>query len=365
VFGLTEKGLNVQRICLSMIVKNEAPVIARCLASVRPFIARWVVVDTGSTDGTQELVRAALAGMPGELHERPWRDFAHNRNEALALARDHGDYILFIDADETLAIPAGFRWPVLDGDGYMFRCSMDGWDYWRNSLVAAQHPWRWEGVLHEYLASNTARAWRTLDGPRIEVAHDGARGRDPQTYARDIEVLTRAVQDEPGNARYAFYLAQSLRDASRLDEALHWYRRRSTMGGWDEEAWFALFQVAVLLERQQAAASEVSEAYLRAYAARPRRAEPLCELARYLRLRGEHALAHVYALRAAAMPQPPDLLFVDSSVYRWRALDEVAANAYYAGALGDGKAAMDRLFAQESFPPAERARLEANRAFYI
>ena len=41
------------RICLNMIVKNEAHVIRRCLDSVRPHITHWVIVDTGSTDRTR------------------------------------------------------------------------------------------------------------------------------------------------------------------------------------------------------------------------------------------------------------------------------------------------------------------------
>ena len=61
-------------ICLNMIVKNEAHVIRRCLDSVRPIVDSWVIVDTGSSDGTQEIVRNWFADIPGELHERPWRD---------------------------------------------------------------------------------------------------------------------------------------------------------------------------------------------------------------------------------------------------------------------------------------------------
>ncbi len=136
-----------------MIVKNEAPVITRCLASVRPFIDHWVIVDTGSTDGTQDIVRDFLRGVPGSLHERPWRNFAHNRNEALELARPQADYVLFIDADEQLRVPEGFAWPALSADGYMFTCRMGDCEYLRNAMIAARVPWRWEGVLHEFLAA--------------------------------------------------------------------------------------------------------------------------------------------------------------------------------------------------------------------
>ncbi len=92
-------------ICLNMIVKNEAHIIAETLDSVAPHISSWVIVDTGSTDGTQDLIRNHMAGLgiPGELYERPWRNFGHNRTEALHLAQGHGDYIWAIDADETVS----------------------------------------------------------------------------------------------------------------------------------------------------------------------------------------------------------------------------------------------------------------------
>src|SRR5829696_5038481 len=103
-------------ICLNMIVKDEAPVMARCLASVLPFVDTWVIVDTGSSDGTQAIVRELGGAKPGQLHERPWTSFSHNRNEALELARGKADYTFFIDADETLHRPPSFERPELTAD---------------------------------------------------------------------------------------------------------------------------------------------------------------------------------------------------------------------------------------------------------
>ena len=60
-------------ICLNMIVKNERANLERCLGSVAPYIACWMIGDTGSTDGTQDFIRSFFAArnIPGELHSFP------------------------------------------------------------------------------------------------------------------------------------------------------------------------------------------------------------------------------------------------------------------------------------------------------
>src|SRR5688572_12805019 len=137
-------------VCLNMIVKDEAHVIRRCLDSVRPFIDRWVIVDTGSTDGTQEIIRQHMKDIPGTLFERPWKNFAHNRSEALKLAKDQGDYLFFIDADEQLVVPEGWRLPALTQDRYSIMVHLrSGITFDRVAMVATALPWRWEGVVHE------------------------------------------------------------------------------------------------------------------------------------------------------------------------------------------------------------------------
>ena len=79
-----------------MIVKDEEKDIERCLKSVYKYIDYWVIIDTGSTDKTIKKVKSLMKNrfkVPGELHERPWVDFSHNRNAALAIAETKADYV--------------------------------------------------------------------------------------------------------------------------------------------------------------------------------------------------------------------------------------------------------------------------------
>lgn len=88
-FGKQVSPRERKRICLNMIVRNESHVIRELISSLAHLIDYWVIVDTGSDDGTQDVTRQRMADLeiPGELHERPRRDFGYNRTEAIELAR--------------------------------------------------------------------------------------------------------------------------------------------------------------------------------------------------------------------------------------------------------------------------------------
>lgn len=352
-------------VCLNMIVKNEAPVIARSLASTRPFIDTWAIVDTGSSDGTQDVIRQALSDVPGELFERPWRDFGTNRTEALELAKGRADYTLIIDADEVLEATPGFLMPELTLDAYQLRTEFGGVRYYRTQLIRSSLPWRYEGVLHEVLACDGAFTQGKLEGLVNRPQSDGARSADPQKYIKDAAVFEQALKREPQNTRYVFYLAQSYRDAGLDEAALVNYARRAKLGGFQEEVWYSMFQVASLLERLGRPEHEVVMAYLEAHQARPARAESLCELARYLRLKQKYALAYLFARQAAETPMPKDILFVHEATYSWRARDEWSVAAYYVGKHEESIALTEALLDSPSLPESERARVKKNREFSV
>ena len=351
-------------ICLNMIVKNEAPIIRRCLESVRPFIDCWAIVDTGSTDGTQDIVRAFLRGMPGELYERPWRDFAHNRTEALELARGKADYTLIIDADDTLEAAPGATLPALTADAYVLDIADTASTYSRTQLVRGALPWRYEGVVHEYITCGGAVSREKLAGVRMRRNYDGARRRDPQAYRRDAAVLEAALQTETKpflQARYRFYLAQSYRDCGEQEKALENYLVRAGLGFWQQEVFMSLLYAARLKEELGHPDGEVIAAYEAAANAGPGNAEALHAASRFCRGKRLHERGYRFAAKGLTIPYPRNALFVLDWVYEYGLLDEFALNAYWTGRHAVCAEACDRLLSEGKLPANERERVLGNK----
>lgn len=355
-----------QTICLNMIVKNEAAVIRRCLDSVRPIVDRWVIVDTGSTDGTQDIVRAYLHDLPGTVHERPWRDFAYNRSEALELARGQSDYTLIIDADDALEMQAGTNLPVLGADAYTVEIGDAATVYRRTQMVRSALPWRYNGVLHEYLTCDEAGPSEHLSVIRMRRNHDGARRKDPQTYQRDVAVLEAALQSETDPfllARYRFYLAQSYRDCGDRERALVHDLARAELGFWQEEVFISLLRAAQAKEQLGHPDQEVIDAYLRAADALPTRAEALHGASRFCRIRTRYEEGYQIAKRGLEIPMPADALFVEPWIYETGLLDEYAINAYWSGHNRDSLDASLRVLASGKLSGADLHRVIANTRF--
>ncbi|MFF4727270.1 glycosyltransferase [Streptomyces mirabilis] len=354
-------------ICLNMIVKDEAPVIRRCLESVRPLIDTWVILDTGSTDGTQDVIRDVYKDLPGELHERPWKGYGESRTEAIELARASADYLLFIDADDVMEAQSGFRMPELTRDGYRVAVHHGPVVHWRPALVSTRLPWRYVGVLHEYIECDSQFALGTLEGVNMVIVGGGARDREEglrEKYLRDAETLQQGLIKEPDNARYVFYLAQSWRDADEPEKALEAYDRRVAMGGWGEEVFCARLYAARLAEELERPSAEVMDRYLRAHESRPTRVEALGDLARLCRVNGQRwPLAYTFARQAARIPHPSDILFVEFGWYDWRALDELAVSAFWVGEYEEAKSCCERLLRGGKLPAEHRERVIQNLEF--
>ncbi len=85
------------RLSVIVICLNEAANIQACLQSVA-FADECIVLDSGSTDGTQAIARACGAKL---FEHADWPGFGLQKNRALALAQ--GEWVLSLDADERVS----------------------------------------------------------------------------------------------------------------------------------------------------------------------------------------------------------------------------------------------------------------------
>jgi Glycosyl transferase family 2 len=338
-----------------MIVRDEAAIIERSLASVGDLVDRWVICDTGSTDGTQELVRAALAGLPGELHERPWRDFGWNRTELLRLATGAADYLLLLDADHTVRVEGPL--PRLVADAYLVR--HDGaLEYWVARLIRSSPGWRFQGRTHEYLTRARPHTEDRLPALVVEDHADGSSRR--AKLERDRPLLEAELEADPANERALFYLAQTARELGDEARAIELYGRRVDLGGWPEEVFYAAYQRGRLLARRDPEAGFAALAD--AAALRPTRAEPLYELAALMRERGAARSARDYALQGLALGYPADdVLFVHRPVYEWGLALEYTLAAHAIGDWAQALEASERLLEEGVAPEGVQELLRETR----
>lgn len=361
-------------ICLNMIVKNESAIIRDTLENIISHVPLdyYVISDTGSDDNTADIIKQFFdeKGIQGEIHHDEWVNFAHNRNCALQHAQGKTDYVLIFDADDRFE--GNFVLPEeLTSDRYYFCManSVTGANvYFRTLMFRNDGSFYWRGVLHEFVEQRkkTVVEQKIFGDYYVISGRFGARSNNPQKYFQDAQVLEKAFyssEDEDLKDRYAFYTAQSYRDADMPEKAIEWYAKRANLGGWYEEVYYSLLQIALLKIELNASLNEIQNLLLATYEYRPQRAESLYHLARQLRYHNKPRLAYIYATVAANIPLSKDILFVDHAVYEWRAKDELAVSAYWVGNYQLCHDLCLELLANPTIPEQDKQRIQKNLAF--
>ena len=368
-------------ICLTMIVKNESKVIKRCIDSVKDHISYWVIIDTGSTDGTQDLIKEIMEEyqIPGELHEKSWVDFGTNRTESLNLSKGKADYRLVIDADDILFIEEGKNpFANLTKDSYKFKIRLHSLTYYRTQMVRGDQDWKYVGVLHEYISGPVGLQLTEdfIDGAEMHASVSGhtrdIKGKDK--YYSDALIFEKALITTPKEdlpidleRRYVFYLAQSYRDAGMHERSIENYQRRSDLGGWQEEVYISKYWIARQKQSLNKPDSEIINSYLEAWEYRPSRLESLYHLIKFLGSKKRYALA--FALSAIGMRSGScsDILFVEDDIWKWRMPDEYSVLAYYNGNAEQASKTTDMIINSPVFSTLsqmEQDRIKKNMDFY-
>jgi tetratricopeptide (TPR) repeat protein len=195
--------------------------------------------------------------------------------------------------------------------------------YSNKRLISRATTGVYHGVTHEYL---DAPGDVPLPGIWFKDHQDGENRKDK--FKRDILLLLTALKKDPDNARYHFYLANSYRDAGKLEDAIFYYKSRIGLGGWDQEVWNAQYKMA-LCYKALGQEAEFIRNMLIAYNQRPSRAEALYELALYYRMSGMQAASVVFSELGMTIPYSDDALFVVDHNYKVGLREEFSICAFY------------------------------------
>ncbi len=366
----------MKTISLCMIVKNEAHIIERCIASMLPLIDFVLLVDTGSTDGTQATARRYFekAGIVGEVLDEPWQDFAYNRSFALSKIREHKDidYSLMIDADNEIVFDDGFDIEKfksnLQHDLYDIEIRSGGVVYLLPQLASNKIDISYRAVMHEFRECPEGCSREFAQGFHIRDMHDGARGQDALKYQKDAAVIEKALPSETDPfliARYRFYLAQCYRDAGLKEQAIENYLKRSELGYWDEEVFQSLYCAARLKEELNYSDEDIIETYLAAHRSCRTRIEAIHGAARFCRNKERYEQGYLLARKFLYQPRPTSGLFIESWVFDYGLLDEFSVLAFWSGRYAECLDACARILQENKIPDVERRRISENAHFAI
>jgi tetratricopeptide (TPR) repeat protein len=194
------------KICVYAIALNESLHVKRfCDAAADADLI--FVADTGSTDGTQELLRENGAEVVN-IRITPWR-FDDARNAALAMLPNDMDVCVSLDLDEVLQpgwraeiervwvagttrLRYGFDW----GAGIAFQYEK----------IHQRHGYRWFGPCHEYpVPDRIVEQYANTD--MLMVIHKPDPSKSRSQY---LDLLRISIEENPTECRNAFYYAREL-----------------------------------------------------------------------------------------------------------------------------------------------------------
>jgi glycosyltransferase involved in cell wall biosynthesis len=388
------------KLILNTIVKDEAHCILIMLESAAKISDAIVIADTGSTDGTQDIIRkfGEDNNIPTYVFERPFDDFEKSRNFGMQKARDvvkelgwdsNDCWTWWCDADETIVVDPKFNKNQFNKDLFMINTYIGQMKYTRNTFARVSKPFRFYGPVHEFIVCDDQNITSGLATDiHVDVKMIGAswQGDISKKYLSHAHKLEAYIADSRQDPRWIFYTAQSYHDSAsmkdnkeeneeRLRRSMKYYRERvSRQDGYPEEIFYSQYRVGTIMRSLDEPWNLTHQELLKAYAIDPLRAESIKVIIDYYLQMGEWHMAYMYTKFAkmnfhGKNPYPTRLLFIDEATYVWKIAESHSASCYYTGRMDEAKATyQDIVNATKTHPhcftPEDLQKIQMNGQFF-
>ena len=388
------------KLILNTIVKNEAHCILTMLESIKNIADIIVIADTGSTDGTQDIIKkfGQENNIPTYVFERPFDDFEKSRNFGMQSARDvvkelrldpNDCWTFWCDADETYVVNPKFTKNQFNKDLYMVSTYISSMKYTRNTFARVSKPFKFYGAVHEFIVCDDKNITSGLaENIHVDVKMTGAswQGNVSDKYISHAHILEKYINNDRSDPRWIFYTAQSYHDSAsipdnrdenneRLRRSIKYYKERTQRtDGYYEELYYSQFRIGTIMRTLEDPWNLTLQELLKAYAMEPLRGESIKVIIDYYLQVGEWNLAYLYSKFAkmnfhSKNPYPSRLLFVDEALYVWKFLESHAACCFYCGKIDEAKSTFNEILnisrtSPEFFTTEDLQKIESNKKFF-
>lgn len=348
-------------ISLSIIVRNESKVILTMLNSVYTLLDYYVIVDTGSTDNTKDIIKKFFdeKGIPGEIVDHTWKNYGDARNIAIEVTKDKADYNFWIDADDELIIDSNFnvdifKQQLLNYDALDCQYFNTTYEYKKISFFLSKKPWKWFGALHEVLICNENVNVGIANGLKIIQHSNGYSWSNPNKWQDYYDMINDFMstidENDPLYSRWLFYFAQTCAESEKFDKAIEYYEKRikfDTISN-NEEVYISLFKLAQI-KAYLGYFNDAINIYLQCHEENPNRLEHIAQIIQYYNSIEQYEIAYIYssyAMKFAGKLPNNSYVLLDHSVYLWKIYDLHNISCWWTGRIEEAKETFKLLWKQ-------------------
>ena len=210
-----------------MIVKDSGSEFGAILREIKPFIDRWTILDTGSSDDTRDVVRKSLEGIPGRLYESPFVDFSTSRNEALSKASGECAFILMLDDSYVFKDGEEFRKEltryidVMRLNAFTIRICAKDQEYDAVRLIRTGSGLVYVGKIHEVIdVDPTGPTVANIASPLLDRTSNYLTHRTRNRGRSDEMLMLEHLADNPRDRRIRMHLVRMYAASFEPEDAL-------------------------------------------------------------------------------------------------------------------------------------------------
>ena len=218
-----------------MVIRNESEKIIKCLENIKILADEIVVVDTGSTDNTPNIIRdwanklnassnVKVIEVGKQFHDEDG-DFNFGAAKTFAFQNSTKDFVMWLDANDTVTDQQKVKKFFIDKTNKnpnvyfaMPTALTDDYAFGRVRIAPRTKTWM-EGRVHEYMRINDSSLVREFIPYAIQNRKPG------RDLERNLRLLLKEWNHNP-TARICFYIAQTYNEMRNDEEAFRWFKRR-------------------------------------------------------------------------------------------------------------------------------------------